>query len=101
MYYIYSIRHFIEKNYYKKYELVLRRKLYDRKGIYKKYLNSFKKEGRLKNVGEAKKRIEVFFDTLQEALEKDGKVIFKDWGKFEIKREKKEIMEIQKLKREL
>lgn len=36
MYYIYTIRHFIEKNYYKKYELVLRRKLYDRKGIYKK-----------------------------------------------------------------
>ena len=51
----------------------------------KNYLNSFKKEGRLKNVGEAKKRIEVFFDALQEALEKDGKVIFKDWGKFEIK----------------
>ena len=28
----------------------------------KNYLNSFKKEGRLKNIGEAKKRIEVFFD---------------------------------------
>lgn len=57
----------------------------------KKYCDSFKKDGKLKNVKEAKKRIDFFFETLQGALEKDGKVIFKDWGKFEIEQREERI----------
>ena len=54
------------------------------KEFMKKYLESFKLDGRLKNIGEAKKRVKVFFDTLKQVIDKDEKVIFKDWGKFEI-----------------
>lgn len=48
------------------------------KEFMKKYLESFKLDGRLKNIGEAKKRVKVFFDTLKQVIDKDEKVIFKD-----------------------
>lgn len=54
------------------------------KEFMKMYLESFKLDGRLKNIGEAKQRVKVFFDTLKQVIDKDEKVIFKDWGKFEI-----------------
>ena len=50
----------------------------------KRYYNSFKPYGRLKNTGEAKRRIEIFFETLMDVIESDEKIIFKNWGKFEI-----------------
>lgn len=54
------------------------------KEFIKKYLDSFKQDGKLKNIGEAKKRADLFFETLQEVIDSDEKVIFKDWGKFEV-----------------
>ena len=40
------------------------------------YLDSFKLDGRLKNIGEAKKRVKVFFDTLKQVIDENEKVIF-------------------------
>ena len=61
------------------------------KEFMKMYLESFKLDGRLKNIGEAKKRVKVFFDTLKQVIDKDEKVIFKDWGKFEIEHREQRI----------
>lgn len=45
----------------------------------------YKKEKNLKNLKEAEEKIELFWAALMEALKRNEKVIFKNWGKFEIK----------------
>jgi len=51
----------------------------------KNFIKLYKKEKNLKNYEEAKREIDFFWSVLIEALKQDGKVMFKDWGKFEVK----------------
>lgn len=45
----------------------------------------YKKEKKLKSLKEAEEKIELFWSALMEALNKEGRVVFKDWGIFEVK----------------
>lgn len=45
----------------------------------------YKMEKGLKNLKEAEKRIELFWTALMEALKQEGRVVFKEWGIFELR----------------
>lgn len=51
----------------------------------KEFLKMYKKEKKLKNLGEAKKKIDFFWSVFIEALRQNENITFKNWGKFEIK----------------
>ena len=48
------------------------------------FLKLYKEKRGLKNLNEAKKRMDIFWDTFFEALELEGELKFKDWGVFEV-----------------
>lgn len=48
------------------------------------FIRFYKKERRLKNLKKAKEEIYFFWSVLMEVL-KEEKVMFKNWGKFEVK----------------
>lgn len=50
------------------------------------FLKLYKKNRNLKNSDEARKKIDTFWETLIEVLQEDGKITFKHWGKFEVKK---------------
>ena len=52
------------------------------------FIKFYKKRNRMQNKKEARERIELFWDTLEKVLAEHKKVIFKDWGIFEIKKSK-------------
>lgn len=49
------------------------------------FLKMYKEKRGLKNLGEAKKRMDLFWDSIFEALETEKEVKFKDWGLFEVR----------------
>ena len=51
----------------------------------KEFLKLYMKERGLKNLEEAKEKVNIFWKTVKESLEKGEKVKFKDWGNFEMK----------------
>ena len=51
----------------------------------KEFFILFMKERGLKNLEEAKEKVNIFWKTVKESLEKGEKVKFKDWGNFEMK----------------
>lgn len=51
----------------------------------KEFLKLYMKERGLKNLEEAKEKVDIFWKTVKESLEKGEKVKFKDWGNFEMK----------------
>ena len=51
----------------------------------KEFLKLYMKERELKNLEEAKEKVDAFWRTIKESLEKGEKVKFKDWGNFEMK----------------
>ena len=53
-----------------------------------KFIRFYKKRNNSKSHKEVREKIDLFWDVLFEALKKDKKVIFKNWGAFE-KREMK------------
>ncbi|WP_462424391.1 hypothetical protein [Fusobacterium ulcerans] len=48
------------------------------------FIRLYKKERKLKNLKKAKEEIHFFWSVLMEVL-KEEKVMFKNWGKFEVK----------------
>lgn len=51
----------------------------------KEFLKLYMKERGLKNLDEAKEKIDTFWKTVKGALERGEKVKFKDWGNFDMK----------------
>lgn len=51
----------------------------------KDFIKAYKEERRLKNLKEAQNRINTFWETMEEILHEDKKLVFKGWGIFEIK----------------
>ena len=51
----------------------------------KEFIKYYRNRNHLKNVKEAKEKVELFWDTILKALAEDGKVSLKDWGVFEKK----------------
>lgn len=51
----------------------------------KEFLKLYMKERGLKNLEEAKEKVDTFWKTVKESLEKGEKVKFKDWGNFDMK----------------
>ncbi|MFV0578937.1 MAG: HU family DNA-binding protein [Fusobacterium ulcerans] len=49
------------------------------------FVKFYKKRNKSKSHKEVKEKIDLFWDVLLEALDKDKKVVFKDWGIFEKK----------------
>ncbi|MDO4588302.1 MAG: HU family DNA-binding protein [Fusobacterium sp.] len=49
------------------------------------FLKLYKEKRGLKSLAEAKKRMDIFWDSFFEALETEKEIKFKDWGAFEIK----------------
>lgn len=51
----------------------------------KDFIKVYKEERNLKNLKEAQHRISTFWETVEEILQEDKKLVFKGWGIFEIK----------------
>ena len=51
----------------------------------KEFIKYYRNRNHLKNVKEAKEKVELFWDTILKALDEDGKVSLKNWGRFEKK----------------
>lgn len=49
------------------------------------FLKLYKEKRGLKSLAEAKKRMDIFWDSFFEALENEKEIKFKDWGSFEVK----------------
>lgn len=49
------------------------------------FRKAYNKRRELKNLKVAEEKIEMFWETLSEALKEEGRVLFKGWGSFEIK----------------
>lgn len=53
------------------------------------FRKAYNKKRELRNLKAAEEKIEIFWETLVEALKEEGRVLFKGWGSFEIKEMKK------------
>lgn len=53
--------------------------------IESEFIKEYKERRGLRNLKKSKEKIEAFWETLTDILKEDKEVIFKGWGKFEIK----------------
>lgn len=53
--------------------------------IESEFIKEYKRYRGLKNLRISKEKIEAFWETLTDILKEDKEVIFKGWGKFEVK----------------
>ena len=51
----------------------------------KEFIKYYRNRNHLKNIKEAKEKVELFWDTILKALDEDEKVVLKNWGTFEKK----------------
>ena len=49
------------------------------------FIREYRKKRELKNLKVAKEKVETFWETLTDILKEDEKLIFKGWGRFEVK----------------
>ena len=52
----------------------------------REFMKLCKETLKLKNIEEAKERVKIFWTAVKEGLEQDKRVVFKDWGVFELKK---------------
>ena len=64
----------------------------------KEFIKYYRNRNHLKNVKEAKEKVELFWDTILKALDEDGKVVLKNWGVFEKKEVKARKIVIPQMK---
>ncbi len=64
----------------------------------KEFIKYYRNRNHLKNVKEAKEKVELFWDTILKALDEDGKVVLKNWGTFEKKEVKARKIMIPQMK---
>lgn len=54
----------------------------------KEFLKLYKERRNLKSIREAKLKLDIFWEAVFRGLNKDGKVMIRDWGSFFIKEQK-------------
>ena len=65
--------------------------------ISEEFIKYYRNRNHLKNVKEAKEKVELFWDTILKSLDEDEKVVLKNWGTFEKKEVKARRVMIPKM----
>ncbi|WP_462425220.1 HU family DNA-binding protein [Fusobacterium sp. THCT13E1] len=65
----------------------------------KEFIKEYKEDRNLKSLRVSKEKIEAFWETLSDVLKEEGKLTFKGWGSFRVKKMKERVFNNPKTKK--